>query len=197
MGIRHSEFGSHERRWPLVHSRQSGGRQGPQQGTQGSAQAFASGRRTTAKRVQIDICRSLKDRLPADWVHCPLPLTESETARKEASPHILVIAPTGRCHFLFAKAPPDQWWDGDIRRVSAEPLTREEDALIRRLRKAGHAARAVWTTRDARRALASWGCRLSPHCSASARSGEDTITRHPPRQSRPRLKLNSSWEDKV
>ena len=182
----------------MVRSRQIGGRQGPEQGTRGPAQAIRSGRRTTAKRVQIDVCQILKGRLPADWVHCSLPLTESDNApRKEASPHILVIAPTGRCHFLFAKAPPDQWWDGDIRRVPAEALTREEDALIRRLRKAGHAARAVWTTKDAQRALASWGCRLSPHCSANARSGEDTPTRRPPRQSRPQLKLNSSWEDKV
>lgn len=195
--VGHSEVGSQERRWPLVHSRQSGGKQGPEKGTRGSAQAFASGRRTTAKRVQIDVCRSLKDRLPADWVHCPLPLAEPDTSRKEASPHILVIAPTGRCHFLFAKAPPDQWWDGDIRRVPAEPLTREEDALIRRLRKAGHAARAVWTTKDAQRALASWGCRLSPDGSALAPGGEGTPTRRPPRQSRQQLKLNSSWEDKA
>ena len=137
------EVGSQKRRWPLVHSRQCGGRQGPEQGTRAPAQAITSGRRTTANRVQIDICQVLKGRLPADWVHCALPLAEPDTPRKEASPHILVIAPTGRCHFLFAKAPPDQWWDGDIRRVPAEPLTREEDALIRRLRKAGHAARAV------------------------------------------------------
>lgn len=181
----------------MVDARRSDGKQGQDQDSRPPERAIAGGRRTTAKRVQVDVCQVLKFRLPADWVHCALPLAGSGTPRKEASPHILVIAPTGRCHFLFAKAPPDQWWDGDIRRVPAEPLTREEDALIRRLRKAGHAARAVWTTKDAQRALASWGCRLSPDCSARTRGGEGKTTRRPPHQPRPQLKLNPSWEDKV
>lgn len=79
---------------------------------------------------------------------------------ENGKPDVVVISPAGRCHFLFAKAPADRWWDGDLRRVAAEPLTERERTLITRLRKGGNGARAVWSAKEAARVLAQWGCAL-------------------------------------
>ena len=131
--------------------------------------ARTGGRRRTAAALRRQIDEVLRSRLPEGWSHQMMPASvpagESGAAPK---PDVLVISPSGRCHFLFAKAPEDRWWDGDIRRVPAEPVTATERALIGRLRRAGHAVRAVWHRKEVLRLLANWGCRLQPD-PASAR----------------------------
>lgn len=125
--------------------------------------AGAGGRRVNAATLRRRLSQMLADRLPADWDHQVMPVGDAgrgEGAKAKAD--VLVISPGGKCHFLFAKAPEDRWWDGDLRRVAAETLTPAERQLILRLKRAGHAARPVWRIRDAVRALTNWGCRLRP-----------------------------------
>lgn len=118
-------------------------------------------RRTTTAAVHRKIKAMLIECLPAGWTFQAMPASAGEDddqARAQAD--FLVISPRGRCSFLFAKAPADRWWDGDLRHVSAQPLTPQEAALIARLKQAGHGARAVWNLKAAVRALAAWGCPL-------------------------------------
>ncbi len=110
-----------------------------------------------------------------------------EAGSENEQPDVVIISPAGRCHFLFAKAPADRWWDGDLRRVAAEPLTERERTLIARLRKGGNGARAVWSAKEAARVLAQWGCALM-----KGRSESDegvSIKRGESRRAKLKLKL--------
>ncbi|WP_299393187.1 hypothetical protein [Pelagibius sp.] len=123
--------------------------------------------------------RAIKDLLrrcaPNDWTVRMLPAPASgdvagqgvdqafdQGTGRGRQPDIVLISPAGRCYFLFVKAPHDRWWDGDLRRVDAEKVTEDERSLMITLKRAGNGARAVWSTEDAKRALAAWGCRLTP-----------------------------------
>lgn len=118
-------------------------------------------RRTTADLVSSEVSSLLASRLPLGWIHQSIPSAGAmEGGKGKALPSIIIISPAGRCYFLFAKAPADRWWDGDLRRVAAEPLTAAESALVTRLKRSGYGARPVWSTKDAVRVLASWGCKL-------------------------------------
>ncbi len=121
----------------------------------------SDGRRTTAAAVRHQINAMLGECLPDGWiVQAIAPRSEKPGVAAGAQADILVISPRGRCFFLLVKAPADRWWDGDIRRVSAEPLGPQERGLMVRLRQAGHGVRAVWNARAAARALTAWGCPL-------------------------------------
>lgn len=140
----------------------------------------------------------LLNRLPAGWHLQVMPVAGSVgDVDEKAQPDILVISPAGRCHFLFAKAPEDRWWDGDIRRVPAEPLTAAERTLIGRLKRGGHAARPVWQTKDAARALAGWGCKLHPEPAgpASDQSGAGAARCINPARARLSLDLKEGKKD--
>lgn len=127
----------------------------------GAGEEPASGRRLNAGLLRSLIGRMLKAQLPPGWIHQMISNTGARDVSSEnGQPDVVVISPAGRCHFLFAKAPADRWWDGGLRRVAAEPLTERERALIARLRKGGNAARAVWSTKEAARVLAQWDCAL-------------------------------------
>lgn len=110
-------------------------------------------RRTTAAALKQQILAYLGDALPAGWLSQPL-----DQAGRASAADILIISPRGRCHFLFVRAPADRWWDGGPRSVPAEGVPTEALCLTRRLRAAGHRARAVWGAADLARALRSWGC---------------------------------------
>ena len=126
-------------------------------------QGRAVGRRTTAGALRAQVGRMLVGRLPEGWEYQMIQESGASAARGErACADILVVSPRGRCHFFFAKAPADRWWDGDVRRVPAEPLTEAERSLIARLKYGGHAVRPVWTVSDAKKALWTWGCHLRP-----------------------------------
>lgn len=129
----------------------------------GGPLAEAGGRRVNAATLRRRLGQMLADRLPDAWDHQMMPAQGGDRGNgARAQADFLIISPGGRCHFLFAKAPEDRWWDGDLRRVAAEAPTAAERDLISRLKRAGHAARPVWSIRDAVRALTSWGCRLRP-----------------------------------
>ena len=110
-------------------------------------------RRTTAAALRQQILDFLGDALPAGWISQPL----DQTGRPAAA-DILIISPRGGCHFLFVRAPADRWWDGGPRSVPAEDFPAAAVCLARRLRAAGHRARAVWSAQDLARALRAWGC---------------------------------------
>lgn len=160
-----------------------------------------SGRRTNAAVLRGQVREMLLNRLPAGWHLQVMPAAGSVSdVDEKAHPDILVISPAGRCHFLFTKAPEDRWWDGDIRRVPAEPLTAAERTLIGRLKRGGHSARPVWRPKDAARALASWGCKLHPEPAepaepASAQSGVGAAKRTNPARARLALELTEGTKD--
>jgi hypothetical protein len=110
-------------------------------------------RRITAAALKQATVDFLGASLPPGWISQPLP--------PASGADILVISPRGRCHFLFVKAPADRWWDGGPRIVPAEPFRAQEARLARRLRAAGHKARAIWGAGDLARAFDSWGCPLA------------------------------------
>lgn len=131
----------------------------------GQCEGLASGRRVNAGLLRSLIGRMLKTRLPPGWTHQMISGAGARDVGGESGkPDVVVISPAGRCHFLFAKAPADRWWDGDLRCVAAEPLTESERALMARLRKGGNRARAVWSTKEAARVLAQWGCGPMKEC---------------------------------
>lgn len=109
-------------------------------------------RRTTAAALKQQILDFLQEALPAEWISQPL------DQKAEPAADILVISPRGRCHFLFVRAPADRWWDGGAHSVPAERLSPEAAGLLRRLRVAGHRARAIWGAADLARALRAWNC---------------------------------------
>lgn len=111
-------------------------------------------RRITAAALKQQILALLAEALPAEWISQPLDPQGGPSA------DILIISPRGRCHFLFVRAPADRWWDGGAHSVPAERLSPEVVGLLRRLRVAGHRARAVWGAADLARALRAWNCRL-------------------------------------
>ncbi|NIA70234.1 hypothetical protein HBA54_16630 [Pelagibius litoralis] len=120
-----------------------------------------AGRRVNAELLRSQIGSLLKGRLPDGWIHQAItPGMPLGQADEKEHPDIIVISPAGRCYFLFTKAPADRWWDGDLRRVSAEALTVGESALMTRLKRGGYGVRAVWSIKDVERALANWGCTL-------------------------------------
>jgi len=112
-------------------------------------------RRTTAAALKQDVLAFLAAGLPAGWISQPLAAGEGEAAAD-----ILIISPRGRCHFLFVYAPADRWWDGGPRSVPAERFPVGALCLARKLRAAGHKARAIWGARDLARALEAWDCPL-------------------------------------
>jgi hypothetical protein len=114
-------------------------------------QAFQ--RRITGGALKQQMLDFLREALPAGWISQPL-----EPAGRPAAADILIISPRGRCHFLFVRAPADRWWDGGPHSVPAERFPPEAVCLARRLRSAGHRARAVWGAQDLARALRAWGC---------------------------------------
>lgn len=142
-------------------------------------QAFR--RRTTAGGLKQQILDFLGEALPPGWMSQPL------EPGGRAAPDVLIISPRGRCHFLFVRAPSDRWWDGGPHSVPAEGFAPEAVCLARRLRGAGHRARAVWGAPDLARALRAWGCtptravRLAaapvarPPIAPAARSGRPTL----------------------
>lgn len=150
-----------------------------------AARTRPSQRRTTAAALKQEILGFLGEVLPRGWISQPL-----DQAGRPAAADILVISPRGRCHFLFVRAPADRWWDGGPHSVPAEGFPPEAVCLARRLRAAGHQARAVWGARDLAQALRAWGC---PPCRA-VRLG--TVPPAPPvpraKTPRPRLHL-SHW----
>lgn len=153
------------------------------------------GRRTTAAALRRQIDEMLLSRLPEGWSHQVMPASVAAgESGGPPKPDILVISPSGRCHFFFTKAPEDRWWDGDIRRVSAESVTAEEHALIGRLKRAGHAVRTVWHRREVLRHLANWGCRLCPDPASApcGRNRSGAAGRAKP--IRPKLTLNLRGE---
>lgn len=141
-------------------------------------------RRTTAAALKQQILAFLAEALPAGWTSQPL-----EPAGGAPVPDILVISPQGRCHFLFVRAPADRWWDGGPRAVPAEPFAVEAAGLARRLRAAGHRARAIWGAADLARALTAWGCQ-PPHPVRLDRRAVQAPAA-PPRPPRPILHLRS------
>jgi hypothetical protein len=134
-------------------------------------------RRTTAAALKQQATAFLAEALPEGWISQPLlPLGSGPAAEGRATirplaagggaeADILIISPRGHCHFLFVKAPADRWWDGGPRSAPAETITDCEIEMSRRLRAAGHNARAIWSGRDLARALKSWGCPLCLNCS--------------------------------
>lgn len=148
------------------------------------ARARAPQRRTTAAALKQQILAFLAETLPAGWTSQPL-----EPAGGTPVPDILVISPQGRCHFLFVRAPADRWWDGGPRSAPAESFAVEAASLARRLRAAGHRARAIWGAADLARALTAWGC-PPPH---PVRLGRPAVQPPvaPPRPQRPVLHLRS------
>lgn len=110
-------------------------------------------RRITAAGLKQQMLDFLGEALPAGWVSQPLAADE-----RPAGADILIISPRGRCHFLFVRAPADRWWDGGPRSVPAERFAPDAVGLARRLRDAGHRARAVWGAKDLAQALRAWNC---------------------------------------
>lgn len=141
-------------------------------------------RRTTAAALKQQILGFLAEALPAGWA--VQPLERAQTAAAD----ILIVSPRGRCHFLFVLAPADRWWDGGPHSVPAEGFSAAEARLARRLRAAGHRARAVWTAKDLDRALRAWACPLA----GPVRLGRDPQKDLPPREkpARPTLHL-TGW----
>lgn len=140
-------------------------------------------RRTTAPALKQQILAFLGEALPAGWTSQPLEPTKGAPAAD-----ILVISPQGRCHFLFVRAPADRWWDGGPRSAPAEAFAAEAVGLARRLRAAGHRARAVWGAADLARALASWGCR--PARPVRLGSAPNHLVTATPRPAQPRPVLH-------
>ena len=145
-------------------------------------------RRVTAAALKQDVLALLAAGLPAGWISQPL-----ASEGREAAADILVISPRGRCHFLFVRAPADRWWDGGPRSVPAESFPVGALCLARKLRAAGHKARAIWEARDLALALEAWGCPLD----RSVRLGTPAPpqwrrppTAQPAKPTRPRLRLN-------
>ena len=149
-----------------------------------TAGQLSPSRRTTAAALKQQILAFLTEALPAGWTVQPL------QREPGAAADILILSPRGRCHFLFVRAPADRWWDGGPRSVPAERFSAAEAGLARRLRAAGHRARAVWTAKDLARALQAWGCPLAE----PLRLGRDGEAPPPPRArpARPTLHL-TGW----
>jgi len=147
-------------------------------------------RRTTAAALKQQVLGFLAEALPAGWASQPLHHTAQGGSAEAAAADILILSPRGRCHFLFVRAPADRWWDGGARSVPAERFTAAEARLARRLRAAGHRARAIWTAQDLARALQSWGCPLGrPVRFAGAGQAAP-----PPRTTAPRATLHlTGW----
>jgi hypothetical protein len=147
-------------------------------------------RRTTAAALKQQMAAWLEAALPEGW-SCQLLAAEGT-----AVADLLVISPRGRCHFLFVRAPADRWWDGGPRSVAAEPFSESDLRLARRLRAAGHRARAVRSAKDLQRALEAWGCpaRL-PRRPVAPVAGSPAGHRSP-RPARPTLRLNA-WRGRA
>jgi hypothetical protein len=159
-----------------------------QSGSQGviqPAEPLSPSRRTTAAALKQQILGFLAKALPAGWTVQPL------QREQEASADILILSPRGRCHFLFVHAPADRWWDGGPHSVAAERFSAAEARLARRLRAAGHRARAIWTAKDLVRALQSWGCPLTEPVRFGA-AAESAAPLPRARLSRPTLHL-ADW----
>ncbi|MGF1629615.1 MAG: hypothetical protein ACFCUT_09105 [Kiloniellaceae bacterium] len=141
-------------------------------------------RRTTAASLKQDVLTFLATALPEGWISQPLASED-----REAAADILIISPRGRCHFLFVQAPADRWWDGGPRSVPAERFPVAGVCLARKLRAAGHKARAIWGAKDLARALEAWGCPLR----RSVRLGAPPLLKPRPPAARPArrvLRLN-------
>lgn len=166
-----------------------------------SQTALPQRRRTTAMTVKQRALTLLAESLPQDWISQPLSPVPDYPAGKGATPpgpataecpsaDILVISPRGRCHFLFVRAPADRWWDGELHSVPAEKISAEDAAMARRLRAAGHKARAIWGERDLWRALRSWGCPVTRPPGGATGAGMTPSSRAAaPHRSRPVLHL--------
>ncbi len=160
-----------------------------------SAKARVAGRRLNACLLRSLIGRMLKNGLPQGWTHQMIASADAYgTAQENEQPDIVIISPSGRCHFLFAKAPADRWWDGDIHRVAAEALSEGERRLIARLRQGGNRARAVWSCEEVVRTLAQWGCRLTKGRENSASEPEGYVLQKRGGEQRPKLKLSFAGE---
>lgn len=152
-----------------------------------AARSRPSQRRTTAAALKQDILDFLGEALPAGWISQPL-----DQGGRPAAADILVISPGARCHFLFVRAPADRWWDGGPHSVPAEGFPPEAVCLARRLRAAGHRARAVWNAQDLARALRAWGC--TPERAVRLGANPPAPPARPPRAKTPRPRLHlSPW----
>jgi hypothetical protein len=133
-------------------------------------------RRISAAALKQEILVFLAGALPAGWISQPLAAGNRETAAD-----ILIISPRGRCHFLFVRAPADRWWDGGPHSVAAQSFSLDGICLARKLRAAGHKARAIWDAKDLARAFEAWGCPLN----RAVRLGMPPLSKQPPSAEKP------------